>query len=173
VAQGQLVLPKGGYSVKLLQRDGTSLGNIGEINFVSPTVSTQTGTLEMRAALANPGGTIKSGLFVRVLLEGAERPNALTVPQRAVLEGPKGKLVMVAAKNKEGALVAEPRPIEVGEWVNGKDDEKLWVVRSGLQAGDQVIVEGLMKLHPGAPISLGKAAGAADSKPVATTGSSS
>lgn len=160
VAQGQLVLPKGGYSVKLLQRDGSPLGTTGKVNFVSPTVSSQTGTLEMRAEIANPGHSIKSGLFVRVLLEGAQRPNALTVPQRAVLEGPKSKIVMVATKNKDGALVAEPRPIEVGEWVAGPDGEKLWVVRSGVQAGDQVIVEGLMKLHPGAPISLGKPANA-------------
>lgn len=170
VAQGQLVLPKNGYNVKLLQRDGTPLGSTGRINFVSSTVSNQTGTLEMRATLANPGNAIKSGLFVRVLLEGAERPNALTVPQRAVQEGPKGKIVLLAVKNKEGAWVAEARPIEVGEWVNGKDDEKQWVVRSGLQVGDQVIVEGLMKIGPGAPISLGKPA---TQKPEPSTGASS
>lgn len=158
IAEGQLVLPKEGFKVRLLQRDGSQLGSIGHINFVSPTVSSQTGTLEMRAAMANPGSAIKSGLFVRVMLEGAERPNALTVPQRAVLEGPKGKMVMVAVRNKQGALTAEPRPIEVGEWVAGPGEEKMWVVRSGLQAGDQVITEGLMKLRPGVPISLGKPA---------------
>ncbi len=155
VAQGQLELPKDGYHVKLLLRDGSQLGSTGKVNFVSPTVSSQTGTLEMRAQIDNPASSIKSGLFVRVVLEGAERPNALTVPQGAVLEGPKGKMVMLAVRNKEGVWVAEPRPINVGEWVNGsKPDERLWVVRSGLQAGDQVIVDGLMKLHPGAPITV-------------------
>lgn len=158
VAEGRLTLPKEGYRVRLLQRDGSPLGAAGKINFVSPTVSSQTGTLEMRAELANPGSRIKSGLFVRVLLEGAERQHALTIPQRAVLEGPNGKMVMLAVKNKDGVLVAEPRPIEVGEWVDGRGDEKRWVVRSGLQAGDRVIIEGLMKLRPGVPISLGKAA---------------
>lgn len=158
IAEGRLVLPKTGFNVRLLQRDGSPLGQIGHVNFVSSTVSSQTGTLEMRAALANPGNAIKSGLFVRVILEGAKRPNALTVPQRAVLEGPKGKMVMVAVKNKAGALTAEPRMIEVGEWVAGPGEEKRWVVLSGLQPGDQVIVEGLMKLHPGVPISLGKVA---------------
>lgn len=158
IAEGRLVLPKEGFKVRLRQTDGSQLGPIGHVNFVSSTVSSQTGTLEMRAVLANPGNDIKSGLFVRVLLEGAQRPNALTISQRAVLEGPKGKMVMVAVKNKQGTLTAEPRPIEVGEWVAGADDEKLWVVRSGLQPGDQVIIDGLMKLRPGMAISLGKAA---------------
>jgi membrane fusion protein (multidrug efflux system) len=158
VAEGTLQLPKGGFNVRLLERDGSQIGQVGKINFVSSTVSNQTGTLEMRGQLANPGYKLKSGLFVRVLLEGATRPNALTVPQRAVLEGPTSKIVMVAVKNKEGQLVAEARPITVGEWVAAPDTEKAWVVRSGLNAGDQVIYEGLMKLRPGAPISLGQAA---------------
>lgn len=158
VADGTLVLPKGGFNVRLLQRDGSQLGTVGRINFVSSTVSNQTGTLEMRAQLPNPNYKLKSGLFVRVLLEGATRPNALTVPQRAVIEGPSSKIVMVAVKNKDGALVAEPRPITVGEWVAKPGADKVWVVRSGLKPGDQVISEGLMKLRPGAPISLGKPA---------------
>ena len=158
VADGTLVLPKGGFNVRLLQRDGSQIGQAGKINFISSTVSNQTGTLEMRGQLANPGYKLKSGLFVRVLLEGATRPNALTVPQRAVLEGPTSKMVMVAVKNKEGQLVAEPRPIVVGEWVASSGTDKTWVVRSGLQPGDQVIADGLMKLRPGAPISIGKPA---------------
>jgi membrane fusion protein (multidrug efflux system) len=158
IAEGTLVLPKGGFNVRMLQRDGTQVGQVGKINFISSTVSNQTGTLEMRGQLANPGYKLKSGLFVRVLLEGATRPNALTVPQRAVVEGPTSKIVMVAVKNKDGVLVAEPRPITVGEWVAGPNAEKTWVVTSGIKAGDQVIYDGLMKLRPGAPISLGKPA---------------
>jgi len=165
VAAGTLVVPKAGFNVRLLQRDGSELGHGGKVNFVSSTVSNQTGTLEMRAQLANPRGEIKSGLFARVLLEGATRPDALTVPQRAVLEGPGGKIVMVAAADKDGKLVAQPRPIEVGEWTTS-GDEKQWVVRSGLKPGDKVIVDNLMKLRPGAPVSLGKAN--PDTQPAAT-----
>jgi membrane fusion protein, multidrug efflux system len=157
-ADGSLVIPAGGFSVRLLQQDGTVLGGTGRINFTSSTVSSQTGTLEMRATLANPANAIKSGQFVRVILEGAQRPNALVVPQRAVLEGPKGKMVLVAVQNKQGQMSAESRPIEVGEWVAGTGEEKLWVVRRGLLPGDQVIVEDLMKLRPGMPIRLGHAA---------------
>ena len=164
LADGSLVLPKAGLKVRLLRRDGTQLGVSGRINFVSPSVSHETGTLETRAELDNPGNSIKSGLFVRVLLEGAERPNTLTVPQRAVLEGPKGKMVMVAVKDKDSKLVAESRPVEVGEWVAGAAGEKSWVVRSGLVSGDKVIVDGLMKLRPGAPISIASPASAGDAQ---------
>jgi membrane fusion protein (multidrug efflux system) len=156
IADGKLVLPKGGFAVRLLQRDGTQVGQIGKINFVSSTVSNQTGTLEMRGQLPNPGYKLKSGMFVRVLLEGATRPDAITVPQRSVLEGPKGKMVMVATTGKDGKTVAEPRPVTLGEWVTTAKDEKEWVVRSGLQAGDRVITDGLMKVRPGAPVSLGQ-----------------
>jgi membrane fusion protein (multidrug efflux system) len=162
VAAGLLEVPKGGFNVRLLQRDGSELSHGGKVNFVSSTISNQTGTLEMRAQIANPKGEIKSGLFVRVILEGATRPNALTVPQGAVLEGPTGKIVMVAENDKDGKLVSQPRPIEVGDWTNS-GEQKLWVVRSGLKPGDKVIVDNLMKLRPGAPVSLGKAP--ADAKP--------
>lgn len=167
VAEGTLQLPKGGFNVRMLERDGSQIGQVGKINFVSSTVSNQTGTLEMRGQLANPGYKLKSGLFVRVMLEGAIRPNALTVPQRAVLEGPTSKIVMVAVKNKEGGFVAEPRPITVGEWVAASDTEKAWVVRSGIQAGDQVIYEGLMKLRPGAPVTIGQPAQSQATAPAA------
>jgi membrane fusion protein (multidrug efflux system) len=166
VAAGSLEIPKGGFNVRLLQRDGSELSHGGKVNFVSSTISNQTGTLEMRAQIANPKGEIKSGLFVRVILEGATRPNALTVPQGAVLEGPTGKIVMVAENDKDGKLVSQPRPIEVGDWTNS-GDQKLWVVRSGLKPGDKVIVDNLMKLRPGAPVSLGKAP--VDAKPATTT----
>jgi membrane fusion protein (multidrug efflux system) len=155
ISGGTLVIPKEGFKVRLLQRDGSQLGSAGRVNFISPIVSNQTGTLEMRAQLANPGSAIKSGLFVRVLLEGATRPNAMTVPQKAVLEGPGSKIVMVAVTGKDGRAVAEPRPIEVAEWTM-TGAEKAWVLRSGLQPGDKVIVDNLMKLRPGAPVSLVK-----------------
>lgn len=157
IAAGTLVVPKEGFNVHLLQRDGRSLGQVGKVNFVSSSISNQTGTLEMRAQLPNPKGEIKSGLFVRVILEGANRPDALTVPQGAVLEGPGGKMVMVAEPGKDGKLAAQPHAIDVGEWTIA-GNEKLWVVRSGLKPGDKVIVDNLMKLRPGVPVTLAKAA---------------
>jgi len=108
-------------------------------------VSPTTGTREARAELPNPGGRIRPGEFVRVILKGATRPDALTVPQRAVLEGPQGKFVYIV--DEKGT--AQPRPIEVGDWAGDA-----WVVNKGVQPGDKVIVEGLMRLGPGAPVRI-------------------
>jgi len=65
------------------------------------------------------------------------------VPQRAVLEGPKGKFVYVV----NGQSQAEPRPVELGDWWGNE-----WIVTSGLKGGEQVIVDGVMKLGPGSPV---------------------
>ena len=89
---------------------------------------------------------------MRVFLSGASRPNAISVPQRAVLEGPKGKFVYVV--NAESK--AEPRPVQVGEWSGDA-----WIIASGLNAGDKVIVDGVMKIGPGAPVRIADPAAAA------------
>ncbi len=108
--------------------------------------SPATGTSDARAEVANPDGRLRPGQFVRAVLKGAVRPDAIAVPQRAVMEGPQGKLVyVVGAEGK-----AEPRPVVVGEW-SGKD----WIIESGLKAGDKVIVDGLVKVFPGAPVQVG------------------
>ncbi|MFP5348860.1 MAG: efflux RND transporter periplasmic adaptor subunit, partial [Gammaproteobacteria bacterium] len=99
---------------------------------------------------------LRSGEFVRVVLSGARRPNAVRVPQRAVLEGPNGKFVYVIADGK-----AEPRPVQVGAWAGDN-----WIITSGLAAGDQVIVDGVLKIRPGAPVT--PAAPAKDAPAAAT-----
>jgi membrane fusion protein (multidrug efflux system) len=79
------------------------------------------------------------------------------VPQRAVMDGPQGKFVYVAAKSAEGKDVALPRPVTVGEWVE-LGGQPQWIIEQGLAAGDIVIVEGMAKIFPvpgGAPIMLG------------------
>ena len=99
---------------------------------------------------------MRPGQFVRVVLRGAERPDAIAVPQVAVMEGPQGKFVYVVGKNDKGMDVATPRPIVAGDWTT-VDGRNLWLIESGLNAGDVVIVDGLAKLIPGAPIKVGAA----------------
>lgn len=143
---GRLELPKGGrFEVSVKLADGTLHPQAGRLNFSDVRVSGATGTSESRAEIPNAKGILRPGQFVRVMLKGATRPNAVTVPQRAVLEGPQGKFVYVlGAGNK-----AEPRPVQVGEWT-GED----WIISGGLKAGDKVIVDGVMKLGPGAPVQV-------------------
>ena len=146
-AAGKLVMPKDGhFEVALKLEDGSVHARPGRLVFSDVRFSPATGTSDARAEVANPDGRLRPGQFVRAVLKGAVRPDAIAVPQRAVMEGPQGKLVyVVGAEGK-----AEPRPVVVGEW-SGKD----WIIESGLKAGDKVIVDGLVKVFPGAPVQVG------------------
>jgi len=146
-AAGTLVLPKDGrFEVAVRFEDGTTYAKPGRLAFSDERLSAATGTADARAEMPNPDGLLRPGQFVRVILKGATRPGAIVVPQRAVMEGAQGKMVYVLGA--EGK--AEPRPVTVGEWT-GSD----WVITAGLKAGDKVIVDGLMKVFPGAPVQVG------------------
>jgi membrane fusion protein (multidrug efflux system) len=157
VQEGRLTLPKdNAYDVQVKLADGSTLDRKGRINFSDTRINPSTGTFEMRAEVSNNDRLLKPGQFVRVRLNGAVRNNALAVPQVAVLDGAQGKFVYVTDKDKDGKDVAAVRPVTLGDWVvqNGAN---LWVVESGLKPGDMVIVDGVAKLRPGAPIVLGGA----------------
>ncbi len=146
---GRLVLPKGGqFTVEVKQADGSTYARKGRVGFSDIRISTVTGTSDTRAELPNPDGVLRPGQFVQVILTGATRPNAMLIPQRAVLEGPQGKFAYIV--NAEGK--AEPRPLTVGDWVGDQ-----WIIHAGLAAGDQVIVDGVMKIGPGAPVRIADA----------------
>ena len=146
VEAGRLLLPKNGsVEVALRLADGSIYQHTGRLNFSDVRISTATGTQEARAELPNKEGVLRPGQFVRVLLRGATRPNAVTVPQRAVMEGPQGKFVYVVDEKS----TASPRPVEVGDWAGEN-----WINTSGLKGGEQVIVDGVMKIGPGAPVKV-------------------
>ncbi len=164
-AEGKLVVPdakRGGYAIRIVLADGHPFPRKGKLSFIDPRIDPATGSFSARAEVANPDGTLRPGQFVRVIVEGAERPDAIVVPQRAVMEGPQGKFVYLAGKAADGKDVALPRPLVVGDWVELGGD-RLWIVESGLKPGDRVIVEGMAKIFPvpgGAPIMLGPPPGA-------------
>jgi membrane fusion protein, multidrug efflux system len=159
LAAGRLELPPDGkFEVKVALADGSAYAKSGTLDFTDVRVSTQTGTSDARAELPNPDGVLRPGQFVRARLSGAKRPNAILLPQRAVLEGPKGKFAYIV----NGESKVEIRPVEVGDWTG---DE--WVINAGLQAGDKVVVDGVMKIGPGAPVKVAEA-GNAPAAPAAT-----
>lgn len=158
VAGGQLVLPKdNAYDVTVMLSDGTAFPRRGRINFSDTRVNPSTGTYEMRAEIVNHDAALKPGQFVRVVLRGAQRKDATAVPQAAVLDGPQGKFVYVTAKDKDGKDIAQAQPVVLGNWIDG-DGGNLFVIESGLKPGDNVIVNGMARLQPGAPIKLASAA---------------
>ena len=165
VAAGKLTLPKdNAYDVTIKLTDGSTFPRKGKINFSDTRVNPTTGTYEMRAEIANADGALKPGQFVRVALKGAVRNNAIAVPQVAVQDGAQGKFVYVTGKDKDGKDIAVVRPVTLGDWVE-VDGVNLWVVESGLAAGDTVIVDGIAKLQPGGAIALGGPGGGAPGAP--------
>ena len=157
IAAGTLQLPKSGYAVKLKATDGQWLKPVGKMNFRDYKADANTGAYAARAEFINAENTLSPGQFVRVVLTGATRPQAITLPQRAVLDGPMGKFVYVVGKGKDEKPAAEQRPVVPGEWVtlDTKDPgaRNGWVIREGLKAGDKVIVDGVARIFaPGQPI---------------------
>ncbi|HSV81973.1 MAG TPA: efflux RND transporter periplasmic adaptor subunit [Ramlibacter sp.] len=163
--EGRLVLPPGGFGVQVLAADGLPLAEGGRLQFSEPLVNSATGTVRSQAELPNPDGRMKPGQFVRVRLLGGTRPGVIQVPQRAVLEGPQGKFVYVVAPAPKPPAnwIAAVRQVQAGEWVD-LPAGKGWVIRQGLQPGDRVIVDGLMRIGPGAPVQVGPAAAASAAK---------
>lgn len=158
---GRLKLPENGrFKASLKLADGAPYPRNGTLNFTDVRVNAQTGSSEARAEFPNPGNVLRAGEFARVMLQGAIRPGAIVVPQRAVLESPKGKYVYVV--NAESK--AEPRPVEVGDWIA----PDTWIINNGLKPGDRVVVDGVMKLQmmgpAGGPVQIGDGAAPADSK---------
>jgi membrane fusion protein (multidrug efflux system) len=149
LSEARLTLPQGGrFDVKLTLADGSEYPLAGKVNFTDVRVSTNTGTIEARAVVPNPQRLLRPGQFVRVHLSGATRPNAIAIPQRAVLEGPGAKIVMIV--NAQGLV--EPRPVQVSDW-----SETEWVITGGLNPGDTIIVDGVVKARPGSPVTIAQA----------------
>jgi len=140
---GGLLTPKAVSGVELVLPDGTAYPHKGRINFLAGNVDPTLGTQQLRAEFDNPDARLLPGQFVRARVLTGEMDGVFLVPQTAVVQSEQGRLVFVAdAENK-----VAPRPVEAGDW-RGKD----WVILKGLKAGDKVIVDNLMKLRPGAPV---------------------
>jgi membrane fusion protein (multidrug efflux system) len=154
---GRLKLPpKDEYVVELVLADGSVFPKRGRVTFANADYDTQTGTFLLRATLPNPEGALRPGQFVRVRVLGAVRPNAILVPQQAVLQGAKGHFVVLVDKDGKAQL----RNVEVGPWLG--DD---WFINAGLQPGDVVVTDGMARLSPGAAVKVVDASAGALPRP--------
>lgn len=159
VEAGRLKLPPDGrFRATIRLADGGVYERPGVVGYTDVRVNQQTGTSEARAEIPNPGGQLRAGEFVRVLLHDAVRPGAIVVPQRAVMESPKGKYVYIVDAESKSQI----RPVEAGDWTGDG-----WIINSGIQPGDRVVVEGVVKLSlmpPGVPVQVSDGAPPADGK---------
>ncbi|WP_394354701.1 efflux RND transporter periplasmic adaptor subunit [Aquipseudomonas alcaligenes] len=138
-------------SVEIKFSDGSSYPVEGKVDFTDSLIDRSTGTVSARAVVPNPDQALMPGQFVRVVVKGINKPNAITVPERALSQGPNGTFVYVV--DEQG--LARIRPVGTAHTAGGR-----WVVESGIEAGDKVIVEGLPKVRPNAPVKVVEAAAA-------------
>ncbi|MEH6394767.1 efflux RND transporter periplasmic adaptor subunit [Pseudoalteromonas sp.] len=162
VANDSLTLPeKGQWHTSIKLQDGSLYQQTGKVNFSDVRINPNTGTSELQAIIPNSDFKLRPGQFVRVRLSGAVRKNAFVIPQRAVLDNGTGKFVYVVAKNEQGGTIARPAPVEVGEWIQKPDnqgDKNFWLIKSGIQQGDEVIIDGMAKIFfAGMPVAVNNA----------------
>lgn len=127
--------------VQVVMEDGSVYPHAGKLLFSDLAVDPATGTVALRAEVPNPDGFLLPGMFVRARVQQAVAEQGITVPQRSVQRNPQGAFVMVVKEGK-----AEVQPVTTG---SAQGD--VWVITDGLKGGEQVIVEGLQKVKPGAP----------------------
>jgi membrane fusion protein, multidrug efflux system len=138
---GSLKKANGQAAVTLLLADGSKYALPGKLQFSDVSVDPGTGNVTLRALFPNPKHDLLPGMFVRAVLETGVSEQAIAVPQMGVTRNPKGEATALVL-NKEGKV--EQRVLQTGGTIGDK-----WLVKSGLVAGDRVIVEGLQKVKPG------------------------
>jgi membrane fusion protein (multidrug efflux system) len=130
-------------TVNLLGEDGKVVADKGKVNFLASTVDPQLGTVQLRAEFVNPNLRWLPGQFVHVQILAGDQ-QAYLIPQTAVVQTEQARNVWVVGANN----VAATRAVQTANWI-GSD----WVITDGLQPGDQVIIDNILKLRPGISVS--------------------
>lgn len=117
----------------------------GEVYFISPQIEESTRTALVKARIANPAGVLRGGMFASLDLTLQVREAAIVVPEPALMSNGNHFAVFIVDANG----TAQVRPVEVGLRLAGQAE-----VLQGLAAGETVVVEGVQKLRPGAPVKL-------------------
>lgn len=147
--------------IDLILADGTVHPAQGKFVFLDRAVNSGTGTLRLRAEFPNPERALRPGMFARIRVHLAARPDSILVPERAVaeLQG-RNFMWVIDADNR-----ATQRPVRTGETMGGQV-----IVVEGLQAGERFVLEGLQKVREGLevqPLTAAQMAQAAAQSPVA------
>ncbi|EOK5619673.1 efflux RND transporter periplasmic adaptor subunit [Escherichia coli] len=138
---GQIKQVQGSTPVQLNLENGKRYSQTGTLKFSDPTVDETTGSVTLRAIFPNPNGDLLPGMYVTALVDEGSRQNVLLVPQEGVTHNAQGKATALILDKDD---VVQLREIEASKAIGDQ-----WVVTSGLQAGDRVIVSGLQRIRPG------------------------
>lgn len=124
--------------VRVVLDDGTVYETPGKLLFSDLSVDASTGQVTLRAEIPNPKGLLLPGLYVRIRMEQAQASNAITLPQQAVTRTDQGDTVSVVSQ--EGQV--STRPVKISMASGNR-----WVIQEGLEAGEQVMVDGFQKVQ--------------------------
>jgi len=133
------------YQLKAIMTlaDGSTYGHQGQLDVLEVGMRAATGGRDFRVSFPNPDKRLLPGLFVKVHMVGAKRPNVMLVPQQAVQQGVNGPFVYIVGTDSK----VEPRNIRTMRWQRDQ-----WMVESGLDPGDHVVVEGMQRIQPGVQV---------------------
>ncbi len=161
VRDGRLTLPQNNaYTATIRLVSGAMYPVEGKVTFVDSQVDQSTGVVKARATFDNKGDAVYPGQYARIFLKGAMLKNAILVPQRAILNTQMGSIAMVVGKDN----IVQMRPVKVTMNV-----EQMYLLEASMQAGEQIIglkpgeriiIDGLVKARPGAPVTIAPAQGA-------------
>nr|WP_246190134.1 efflux RND transporter periplasmic adaptor subunit [Pandoraea captiosa] len=144
LSNGQIKNVGGQAEIHLKLENGRTYPHAGKLKFSEVSVDASTGAVTLRAVFPNPEGALLPGMFVRAeLLEGV-REHAILVPQRAVSRDTQGNAVALIVDSQSRV---QQRSLATDRAIDGQ-----WLIRSGLQSGDRVIVDGLQFARPGGQV---------------------
>ncbi len=160
VAAGHIKTIDGGHATATLSfEDGSPYPHEGKIQFAEVSVDEDTASVTLRAVFPNPEAQLLPGMFVRAKVSEGVRENAILVPQKGVTRNPRGEpTALVVGPDK----TVEQRVLKIDRSFGDQ-----WLVNSGINPGDRVIIEGVQKTAPGrevTPVEIAPAAPAAPAK---------
>ena len=133
----------GQRTLELVLSDGSVYPHKGWVVLADRQVDVKTGTIRIAGAFDNPGAILRPGMFGRIRAVTGVAKGALLVPQRAVVETQGSYSVVVVGPDNKASI----RPVKTGERVG-----QMWIITDGVQAGEQVIAEGIQKAKEGATV---------------------
>jgi membrane fusion protein (multidrug efflux system) len=151
--EGKLELAAERLPVQILIDGNYPYEHTGYVDFTESGVDPNTGTIRARAIVPNPDNRLLPGQFVRVRIQGLTLKDAITIPDKAIMQSPQGQFVYVI----DDKGTAQPHTVTPGVLV-----DSMRVIESGLNGGEQVITSGLIKIRPGAPVQAQQAKAPAD-----------
>lgn len=129
---------------KIKFSDDSMYEHDGTINFINPTIDEATGTVKLRAVFPNPDNKVKPGQFLRLNMGGLTRINAVSVPKESVMQEAGGSYVYRVNDKNEVELATVKTGLTTQD---GK-----WIIDEGLNVGDKVITNSLLKLRQGVKV---------------------